>query len=212
MTTIYYKTTDAGGASFGAPEVTWRVGRITRDPLPAPMATGLCTGGLLHAATVPTESLVSRVPIDIRDGFRLFTVEPRGEVVIDAAHPHKVGCRAWKVTGELEAWQALGPQGRQVLEVVERAGRLTDDERTRLSVQHDAFHAAAQNAARNAAQNAAQNAAWRAAWRASRYAAWNAVLALVAWDLCDKRYTREMRDQLIESWREVIGLPEGVGC
>ena len=224
----HYKATDPNGNSFGAPEVTWRVGRITRDALPA--GTTLCRKGLLHAATVETEALASHVEIDIRRGYRLFAVEPRGPVVADDTHPHKVGCRAWKVTAELPAWQALGPQGRQVLEIIERAGRLTGDEAVRLIAAGYAAGYAARDAARDAAGYATWGAAgyaawyaaggatWGAAWCAGGGATWgaaggaarDAALAVLTWDLCDADYTPAMRDLLLAPWREVIGLPEGL--
>jgi hypothetical protein len=56
---------------------------------------------------------------------RLFQVEPRGEVVTDGGHPRKVGATAWKVTRELPAHLALGPNGMTVAALIERAGRVT---------------------------------------------------------------------------------------
>ena len=63
------------------------------------------------------------------------------------ALPDKRAAVAWLVTAEVDAWQALGPQGREVAAIIDRARMLTTDELRQLG------------AARNAAWNAARDAA-----------------------------------------------------
>ncbi len=235
--TAYYKATTADGTSFGAPEITWRVGSITRDPLPAPSGTGLCAEGLLRAATVPTETLVSRDTIDIREGWRLFEVAPYDSLVTSEHYPDRVGCRAWMVLAELPKSLALGPQGSQVMEIIDRAGVLTSQELAQFETEQASTRYEAREEVRanghSAAAYARRQSAWTAAWDAAEgavrtalpvapcpyhdrldatEAARDAVLALVTWDLWHGDRGREMRDLLIAPWAEVIGLPEGLGC
>jgi hypothetical protein len=146
----YYKAVRVDGTSFYDGKTRWRVGRITR--LDGQPGSKLCDAGVLHASTEPGEALVGGSwPC------RLFAVEPRGPLVVDDAHPHKVGCGAWKVVEELPAWQALGPNGEAVVALIDRAGRL-----------------------------AARFAAWDAARAAARAAARDAACALVVRDLIPK--------------------------
>ena len=95
--------------------------------------------GWLHVATVPTECVGAKWPS------RLLIVEPLGELRRDADHPHKVGCRALRVVEERPGWEMFGPQGRDVVAVID------------------------------AARDAARAAAWDAAWDAARDAAWAAL-------------------------------------
>ena len=171
--TIYYKATNARGESFGDPAIAWRSGRIVRDPAREAVTPRLCHPGLLHAATTPTEALTTYGVLT--HPHRLFAVEPRGSIL--AADQNKVGCRAWKVDAELEPWRAYGPQGREVMALIDRAARLTADEAQRLRAARAAAGAAARDAAWDAARDAARDAAWAAARDAARAAAWDA-----AWD------------------------------
>lgn len=201
--TTYYKAVDAEARSFGDSEIVWRVGRIVRDPRPTPTRDGLCVSGLLHAATVPTEALTTHKAITWP--FRLFEVEPRGAVRAAPGEPHKVGCRAWKVVRELDPALALGPQGQQVLDLIERAKHLTEDEARRLGAAWvaawDAAWYAAGYAAREAAREAARVAARYASWYAAGDAAWDAACALVVRDLI----TDEQFHILAGPWEQVMG-------
>ena len=97
-----------------------------------------CSPGVLHASDAPAETLIG-------GGWpcRLFVVE--GNPVIEA-NGHKYGFRQLHVTAELPAWQALGPNGQQVVALIERARILTATELDGLA--------------------AARVAAWAAAWAA----------------------------------------------
>jgi len=178
----FWKAVDGEGGSFGDPEVVWRVGRIVRDPLPA--GRTICERGLLHAATTATEALTSHCSVTYPH--RLFVVEPRGDLVRETGHPHKVGCRAWKVVEERPMHEAYGPQGVEVVALIERCGRLTYDDAVALLAAWRAVRGAvrgaawgsaggsAGDAAWHAARHAARDAARNAAWVAARHAAWDA--------------------------------------
>ena len=192
MTGTWYKATRLDGTSFYDSSTVWRVGRITRHPKPD-LSLGLCSKGVLHASDAPGEALLGGSwPC------RLFVVEPRGKLVSDGSHKH--GCAAWKVVEEIEAWQALGPNGRLVVALIERAKRLTPEEAKQLA------------AARGAAWSAA-GAAWDAAWSAARRAAWSASGAAwdAAWDASDAALATVTRDLISEEhYRTLAGPWESV--
>jgi hypothetical protein len=81
--------------------------------------------------------------------------------------PNKRACRSLRVVRELDAVDALGPQGAQLRDLVGAAARLTVSQLNGL----DAAWAAARDAARDAARAAARAAAWAAARDAARDAA-----------------------------------------
>ena len=220
MGSEYFKAVRVDGGSFGRPDLIWTVGRIVRLPDDEARGTRLCAAGLLHAATVPTATLVSHTTAPLWP-CRLLQVEPRAKLHSDPDHPHKVAASAWKVQAELPAWQVFGPQGRQVAALLERCKALTAGEAEQLEAAwyaswdaaRDAAGRAAWGAARDAAGHAAwgaaRDAAWGAAWRAARRAAWDAAVALITWDLAaeDGPYTCAQRDLLLQPWRQVIGDP-----
>lgn len=136
----YYKATKPDGTSFYDSAYNWKVGRITR--LEGAKRSELCAPGILHASKAPGESLVGGSwPC------RLFVVEPRDKVIESTRHQHKVGAHAWKVVEELPAWQALGPNGDEVVKIINRAKTLTHDEVWRLRAAWDAARGAAWGAA-----------------------------------------------------------------
>ena len=147
--TAYYKATRLDATSFYDSKTSWRVGHITR--LEGTLGQELCGPDVLHASTELGEVLSGgEWPC------RLFEVEPRGELLTSPDHPYKVGCAAWKVVAELEAWRALGPNGQRVAAFITQVW------------------AAAWDAARAAAWDAAWAGASCAAWAAASYAAWGA--------------------------------------
>src|SRR5579885_2159758 len=178
----FYKATRPDGTDFHSGTVLYEVGKRVRprDRVPRNEAQ-LCGPGLLHAATVPTETLVVGAwPC------RLFVVEGKPVAGLDDEHPYKAGFRQLHVAEELPAWQVFGPQGQEVVALIERAGRLIADEMQRLDAAWDAAWGAARyaawgaaryaagDAAGDAARYAAGDAAWDAAWCAARYAAGDA--------------------------------------
>ena len=198
---MHYKAVRPGGTSFHDSVTRWEVGQVTTLAKGTRRGRKLCGPNVLHAATVPAESLVGGSwPC------RLFAVEPKGKLLTDPEHPHKVGCRSWLVVEELPAWQAFGPNGKAVASLIERCKTLTADEAKRLAAAWDAAWDAAWAAAWDAGRDAGRAAAWAAAWDAGR----DAGRAIVTWDLAttDGPYTIAQRDLLIAPWKEVCGLPE----
>ena len=171
---MYYKATRLDAISFADGETRWVVGEVT-SLAEDERRTTLCKPGLLHASREAAESLVGGSwPC------RLFEVEPVGKVITSPNHPHKVGAHAWRVVKELPAWQALGPNGEAVANLIERARHLIESEVRRL--------------------DSARDSAWAAAWDSARYAARAAALALVVRDLI----TREHFDMLYGPWASVM--------
>src|SRR5215831_11390868 len=168
MTTTYFKATRLDGTDFYTGEVLYEVGKRVR-PLPFEGERELCGQGVLHASDAPGETLIG--------GWwpcRLFEVA--GKPIAQGGH--KFGFKQLRVVRELDAHLALGPNGREVAALIERARSLTWDEARRLR----AAWAAARDAAWAAAEDAAGDAA-RAAARVAGRAASRAALALVVRDL-----------------------------
>lgn len=213
----YFKAVRPDGTDFRTGTIDYAAALgsepVTLPEVPDPEC---CTSTVLHASTVPTETLVG--------GYwpcRLFEVT--GTPV--AEDGHKRGFFSLTVVREVAAHQALGPQGEQVAALIDRAGKLTVGETEKLAAARDAARdapwydtlhaacvaaqAAARDAARAAAWDAARVAAWAAArvaaWDATRVAAWDAArgaaLALVVRDLI----TKEQYSLLTGPWAQVIG-------
>lgn len=145
----YFKATRPDGMDFATGTVDYASAlvsgkRVRPVERVAPADRALCRPGVLHAATVPTETLVGGSwPC------RLFRVEGRPLSSLNmASHSHKRGFASLQVVEELPAWQALGPQGVQVAALIDRARRLTADEARRLAAARSAARAAAGAAAR----------------------------------------------------------------
>ena len=194
--TAYYKATRLDATSFYDSKTSWRVGHITR--LEGTLGQELCGPDVLHASTELGEVLSGgEWPC------RLFEVEPRGELLTSPDHPYKVGCAAWKVVAELEAWRALGPNGQRVAAFITQVWAAARD------AAWDAAWAAASYAAWDAARDAASYAASYAARAAARdaaraaagYVAWDAAMALAVEDLI----TTEQFATLTGPWVSVMG-------
>lgn len=224
--TTYYKATRPDGFSFnGIPPVSYtRKDGTPRTSVIRPAPYGgeprLCGPGVLHVADTPTGTLLGGSwPC------RLFEVEPVGEPL--GREGHMFGFAGLRIVREVEAWRALGPQGREVAALIARAGVLTPAEAQQLAAAGivaawAAARAAARDGARAAARIAASRAAaWDAAWAAAaraaawttaaraaaaRDAAWDAARALVTRDLIGQHgYTQDHYDTLTRPWRQVIG-------
>lgn len=183
---------------------------------------------MLHAATVPTETL---------DGgwwpCRLFEVAGEPVAGLDDEYPHKAGFAELKVVRELDPHLALGPQAPEVAALIDRARRLTRDEVRALAagrnaawygawgVAQDAWDAAwivARAAARTAACDVARDAASEAAMDATSAAPWDAAAAAAAAAADEAACALVVRDVLPAEhfdclygpWRDVIG-PEAPG-
>ena len=123
---------------------------------------------------------------------RLFRVEPVGRTLKAQFSESKRSCSALRVVEELPAHMALGPQGEEVVALIERCRSLTTEEGRRLDAARNAACDAACDAAWDAARDAARDAAWDAAW--------DAALALLTRDLI----STEHFDLLYGPWREAL--------
>ena len=223
--TTYYKAVRPDGTDFFSGKVRWlppageplpEGGLIVRHPTARKRTTG-DAAHYLSVATVPTDCTGTEWPC------RLARVERTRAAVWQPepdALPTKAASWQWRVVEELDATLTLGPQGREVAALIERAARLTGDEVAGLAT---AWYAAG-DVTRDAAWDAARDAAWVAAWYAAGYAArvaagdaarvaaWyaagdaarDAAGALTVRDLI----STERYDTLTRPWASVIGLTE----
>ena len=217
--TTYYKAVRPDGMDFFSGKVRWlppageplpEGGLIVRHPTATTPSFGDDAADYLSVSTEPADCTGMLWPC------RLALVEAADAAVWtpDAtALPDKRAAVAWLVTAEVDAHQALWPQGREVAAIIDRARMLAADERRQLGAASDAARDAAWgaardaawdaawDAARDAARNAAWGAAWDAAWGAARAAARDAALATLVRDLI----TGNQYDLLMAPWRTVIG-------
>ena len=229
--TTYYKAVRPDGMDFFSGTVRWlppvgeplpEGGLIVRHPTATTPSFGDDAAYYLSVSTEATDCTGMRWPC------RLALVEAADTAVWTpnaTALPDKRAAVAWLVTAEVDAWQALGPQGREVAAIIDRARMLTTAELRQLGAAWGAAWVAAWGAARGAARNAARNAARGAAWDAARGAAWgvawdaarNAAWGVpwcAAWDaardaalatLVRDLITPKQYDLLMAPWRTVIG-------
>lgn len=203
---IYYKATRLNGKDFRTNTVQFMVGQSI-PAKPAVDNPECCTSDVYHASVHPHATLIG-----CSWPCRLFEVE--GEPVTE--EDDKRGFYTFRVVREIEAWRALGPNGREAAALIERCKTLTPDEIEGL--------ATAWYATRNAAWGIAGDVAWDdsrgAAWGAARGAAglavrgavrgaardavwdavWDAVGALIIRDLISEEHF----NALYEPWRSVI--------
>ena len=151
----------------------------------------------LSVATVPTDCSGMGWPT------RLLRVEPVGDVWTPSSWslPNKRAAHAWRVMEELPAHEALGPQGPEVVALIETARGLTPDQLDAMDAARTAARGAARDAALDTALDTARDAAWGAAWDAAMGTVLDAVLAVLVRDLI----TPEHYDILTEPWRTVLG-------
>ena len=185
--TTYYKATRVDGFSFYADKegkcIAYVVGETTRIA-DADRKPELCTTGVLHASDTPNGTLIGgEWPC------RLFEVTG---TPVTGPEQHKLGFYELHVEREIEAWRALGPNGREVVAFIE-AVKTIDAERMRgVTAAWAAWDA--------------RNAAWDAAGRrrggrtAAGDAAGDAALALCARDLI----IPEQFEILYAPWQSVI--------
>lgn len=201
----YFKAVRPDGTDFRTGTIDYAAA-LGGEPVTLPVVPDpeCCTSNVLHASTVPAETLVGGAwPC------RLFEVT--GTPV--AEEGNKRGFFSLTVVREADAHQALGPQGEQAAALIDRAGKLTVGEAKKLDAAWyaalDAARYGAWGAALDASLDAAVDSARVAAWVAARDAAldvaWDgardAALALVVRDLISK----EHYDLLTGPWAQVIG-------
>ena len=196
MNRTYFKTVMADGTDFHTGTVHW----LPADGAPIP------EGGWVvehptsdrvvdDASTYLSVSAVATDCSGMRWPCRLLRVVPDGRQVSipePEVLPHKRASARWRVTEELPAWQALGPQGREIETLLGQIESLTQDQTIEMS--------AAQDAARNAALDAAQDAARNAARFAARNAALDAIRGLLVLDL-----EPDAAEILLTPWVSVMG-------
>lgn len=159
---IFYKATQVDGFDFYSGTVDYAGHLNSGEWLPVKDAKTpqCCTGDVYHASTSKADTLIGATwPC------RLFEVE--GLPV--AEEKNKRGFSTLRVVRELPAWEALGPNGQDVVSHLESVKEV---------IAGNAVSNAARDAARDAAgqhaRDAARDAAWHAAWHAARHAAWHA--------------------------------------
>ena len=223
--TTYYKAVRPDGTSFHDPTFRWvpESGPIPDDGLLVSHPRHLdrrSAAGYLSVSTVPTDCTGMEWPCRLLE----VVAVPRRKVVTPEPYslPNKRGASAWLVVDRLDPHLALGPQGPEVAAIIERAGRLTQEEAARLVSAWNAVGDAARNAARGAARDAARGAARNAALNAARYAAryaaggaawyaaweavWNAASATVVRDLISP----DVWQTLAGPWLSVTGLGDAL--
>ena len=201
--TTYYKAVRPDGTDFFSGQVRWlppageplpEGGLIVRHPTVTTPNFGDDAFDYLSVSTEPANCTGMQWPCRLA---RLEAVDTAVWTPDATALPNKRASWQWLVTAEVDAWQALGPQGREVVAIIDRARMLTTDELDRLAAARDAAWHAAWVAAWVAARDAARDAAWGAARDAAR----DATLATLVRDLI----TPEQHDLLMAPWRTVIG-------
>lgn len=214
--TIYYKATRPDGTDFWTGKLDYAAA-LGDAPITLPTVDNpkCCTDTVLHAATVPTETLSG--------GWwpcRLFLVE--GEPV--AQVEHKLGLFSLRVVEEIDPHLALGPNGVQVARVIETARTLTTDQARAIGdkqyAELNGAHATlngivdttwyvAQEYARYVAQGHARIAAWYVTSDVSeninQYDIWNAFKGAVRAAVVRDLISDEHYQVLAGSWESVFG-------
>ena len=213
--TTYYKAVRPDGMDFFSGKVRWlppvgeplpEGGLIVRHPTATTPSFGDDAADYLSVSTEPANCTSMQWPCRLA---RLEATDAAVWTPDATALPDKRAAVVWLVTAEVDAWQALGPQGREVAAIIDRARMLTADELRQWGAAWGAARVAAWGAARVAAWNAARDAAWDAAWGAAwgaardaaRDATWGAALATLVRDII----TPKQHDLLMAPWQSVIG-------
>jgi len=219
----FFKAVRPNGSDFHSGQVHWLPaegvipagGWVVEHPISERVGDDAAT--YLSVSTVETDCTGMRWPC------RLLRVVPDDRQVCipePEALPHKRAAIRWRVTEELPAWQALGPQGREIETLLGQIESLTEDQILELSsawtaVRDGAWWAArpaARWAARPAARWAAESAARGSAWDAARGAAWDAARGAVrdasldaAWGLLILDLEPDVAEILLAPWVSVMG-------
>jgi len=221
MNRTYSKAVRPDGTDFRTGTVRWlpadgapipEGGWLVEHPKPGDVGSW-DAAFYLSAATVETDCTGFSWPA------RLLSVEPVGAMWTPHPEkfPHKRAAHAWRVVGELPAWRLFGPQGRQVLDIIEQASHPTSTQIedltaawwAALDAARDAALAAARDAAYDAALDAVRDGAWWAARDAVRDGAWwaardAALAAALGWLVKDLISVEDFR-ALTGPWTQVVG-------
>ena len=176
--TPMYKAVRPDGTSFRGAKIAWAVGEVTKHPTSTAMIPN-------DAATYLSASTEKADCTGFSWPCRLFEVEPVGECLEGLDFPHKRAALAFRVVRELDAFEALGPNGEALAAFIERCKRLTADEALKLA------------------------AAWAATWAVARAAAgdaaWAAARDVAGALLVKDKITPDQFDTLTKPWRDAIG-------
>ena len=209
--TTYYKAVRPDGMDFFSGKVRWlppvgeplpEGGLIVRHPTATTPSFGDDAADYLSVSTEPANCTSMQWPCRLA---RLEATDAAVWTPDATALPDKRAAVVWLVTAEVDAWQALGPQGREVAAIIDRARMLTTDELRQLGAARVAARVAARDAARVAARDAARVAAWVAARDATRDVAWGAARDAALATLTRDLITPRQYDLLMAPWRTVIG-------
>ncbi|MGW0633131.1 hypothetical protein [Streptomyces sp. NPDC002758] len=162
----------------------------------------------LHAHTSKAETLdtlagwAPHTPLDQLPSWRLLQVEPIGTSYQGAPQqrPHWIKTRSLQVTGETPVWEALGPNGTDVLSLYERLTELTPQDAERLAARWHARDRLAWHTA-ELRRTGALSAGRRAAGEVARQAS-NSVLLELTDGLCVQ--TRNASTSLVEALMETL--------
>ena len=220
MNRTYFKAVRQDGTDFYSGQVHWLP---AEGVIPAGgWAVEHPASGRVVCADPRTYLSVSTVATDCTGmcwPCRLLRVVPDGRQVRipePVSLPSKRAAIRWRVVEELPAWQAFGPQGREIETLLGQVESLTEGQTLEMSAaRYDARWAdqyaaqyAAHDAARDAAQEAAQDAVYGAAlWGAQDAAqdavygaAWGAARGLLILDL-----EPDVAEILLAPWVSVMG-------
>lgn len=206
MTTTFYKSIRPDGKDFWTKTIDYASALGGFVAVPAVDHPKCGTSDVLHAAATPIDALTGGYwP------FRLFEVE--GEPVAQSGLHY--GFFKLSVIREVENHLALGPQGKEVIALIERAQTLTQDELKEMdavwtTLSHTAWDYAWAVSDRDFASDtvgcAVTNIKHDAPWDARYVSVIDAGLALIVRDLIGKgEFTQEHYDTLSRPWRTVVG-------
>ena len=166
--TRFFKATRPDGTDFYTATVDYAAALESGEPLPELSGGEFPGTGWYHVGVQSTSCAGMSWPC------RLFVVEPVG---LEHVGAEKAGCRSLRVVEERPAHEVFGPQGVQVVELLNRCASLTAGEGRQMV----------------AARSAVRSAAWDAAW--------DAAFALVVRDLISEEHYAT----LTGPWASVIG-------
>ena len=198
--TRFFKATRPDGTDFYTATVDYAAALESGEPLPELSGGEFPGTGWYHVGVQSTSCAGMSWPC------RLFVVEPVG---LEHVGAEKAGCRSLRVVEERPAHEVFGPQGVQVVELLNRCASLTAGEGRQMVAARSAAWDAAMDAARSAARDAARDAAMDAVRSAARDAAWDAAMDAVR----DAAFALVVRDLISEEhyatltgpWASVIG-------
>ncbi|CEH08706.1 Hypothetical protein PFR_JS22-PH_2 [Propionibacterium freudenreichii] len=209
MNRTYFKAVRADGTDFYTGKVRW----LPDDGAPIPAGgwvvehptserVGDDARTYLSVSTVETDCAGMGWPC------RLLRVVPDGRQV---SIPEPVGLPStrasirWRVIEELPAWQALGPQGREIEALLGQVESLTEDQTLEMSAARGFARGFARDVARFAALVASRGGALNAAQGGALGTALNAVRdAVLGWLVKDFISDEEFRT-LVGPWEQVMG-------